>query len=83
MLKYLAKANDTVAIFTTDDTDKKPDTAFGFRVSHTLGFRFPLYDHICVSLDLREVGDGQGQWATDKGSRLRATGKEGSREERI
>jgi sulfoquinovosyltransferase len=56
MLRYLSKANDTVTVLTTDDvTANQPTSAYGFNVTTTLGFRFPLYDHVSVTFDVPEV----------------------------
>jgi len=54
MLKYLSKANDQVSILTCDDKNAQPSTVHGYPVVTTLGFRFPLYDHVVVSIDLPE-----------------------------
>jgi len=55
MLRYLKKAGDEVNIVTTDDHKDPPKEAFGYPIEHTLGFRFPLYDHVVVSFDLPEI----------------------------
>mmetsp|Transcript_14668 Transcript_14668/g.29914 ORF Transcript_14668/g.29914 Transcript_14668/m.29914 type:complete len:500 (+) Transcript_14668:229-1728(+) len=55
MLRYLEKAGDNVSILTTDDTPSPPKSAFGYPIATTLGFRFPLYSHVCVSFDLPEL----------------------------
>ncbi len=55
MLKYMSKAGDDVTIVTTDDTKDKPEEAWGYPITNTLGFRFPLYNHICVTFDLPEL----------------------------
>lgn len=55
MLRYLKDAGDDVSIVTTDDTKDPPKEAFGYPIEHTLGFRFPLYDHVVVSFDLPEI----------------------------
>jgi len=58
MLKYLKKAGDEVEVLTTDaKTPAKdlPKEAFGFPITHTQGFTFPLYNQISLSLDLPEM----------------------------
>jgi len=66
MLRYLSKAGDKVQVLTTDDLKTKdgseistekvlPKEAFGFPIEHTMGFRFPLYNHIVLSFDLPEL----------------------------
>lgn len=58
MLKFLKKAGDEVEIVTVDSkTPAKdlPSEAFGYRISHTQGFTFPLYNHISLTVDLPEM----------------------------
>lgn len=58
MLKFLSKAGDEVEILTVDSkTPKKdlPKESFGFKIEHTLGFTFPLYNQISLTLDLPEM----------------------------
>lgn len=58
MLRYLSKAGDDVQVLTVDtQTPEKdlPKDAFGFTISHTQGFTFPLYNHISLTLDLPEL----------------------------
>lgn len=58
MLKFMAKAGDEVDILTVDSktpADQLPNEAFGFRIQHTLGFTFPLYNQISLTLDLPEM----------------------------
>ena len=58
MLKYLAKAGDEVEVLTVDSqtpAKELPKEAFGFPVHHTLGFTFPLYNQISLTLDLPEM----------------------------
>lgn len=58
MLRYLSKAKDHVDILTVDSkTPEKdlPKEKFGYKIEHTQGFTFPLYDHISLSLDLPEM----------------------------
>jgi len=58
MLKFLAKAGDEVEVLTVDSkTPKKdlPTESFGYPVHHTLGFTFPLYNQISLTLDLPEM----------------------------
>ena len=55
MLRYLRKANDHVDILTVDaktPEDELPDEKFGYKITHTQGFTFPLYDHISLTIDL-------------------------------
>jgi hypothetical protein len=62
MLKFLQKAGDTVSILTVDSkTPPKqlPHAFMGFRIRHTQGFTFPLYNHISLSLDLPEMKGAQ------------------------
>jgi hypothetical protein len=58
MLKFMAKAGDEVDILTVDSktpADQLPTNAFGYRIQHTLGFTFPLYNQISLTLDLPEM----------------------------
>jgi hypothetical protein len=58
MLKFMAKAGDEVDILTVDSktpVDELPKEAFGYRIQHTLGFTFPLYNQISLTLDLPEM----------------------------
>ena len=58
LLRYLKKAGDNVEIVTTDEkTPAKdlPEECQGFKISHTLGFVFPLYNHITLTLDLPDL----------------------------
>jgi sulfoquinovosyltransferase len=58
MLKFLKKAGDEVEILTVDSkTPAKdlPSEAFGYPISHTQGFTFPLYNHISLTIDLPEM----------------------------
>jgi len=58
MLKYLSKAGDDVEILTTDTNTPKnqhPKEIFGYNIHHTLGFTFPLYHDISLTLDLPEM----------------------------
>lgn len=58
MLKFLAKAGDQVDILTVDSKTpaaELPKSAFGFKIRHTQGFTFPLYNHISLTLDLPEM----------------------------
>jgi len=58
MLKFLSKAGDNVEILTVDSKTPKnqlPKEAFGYPVHHTLGFTFPLYNQISLTLDLPEM----------------------------
>lgn len=58
MLKYLSKAGDEVEVLTCDTntpTKDLPKEAFGHKIVHTLGFTFPLYNQIALTLDLPEM----------------------------
>ena len=59
MLRYMAKAGDTFKIVTTADSqipkEKLPKKKFGYQIEHTLGFQFPLYKEMILSLDLPEL----------------------------
>jgi hypothetical protein len=62
MLKFLKKAGDEVDILTVDSkTPAKdlPKEAFGYKISHTQGFTFPLYNHISLTFDLPEMKGAQ------------------------
>jgi len=58
MLKFLSKAGDDVEVLTVDSktpTKQLPKEAFGYKIHHTLGFTFPLYNQISLTLDLPEM----------------------------
>lgn len=58
MLKFMSKAGDEVDILTVDSktpAEQLPKEAFGYRIQHTLGFTFPLYNQISLTLDLPEM----------------------------
>ena len=58
MLKYLSKAGDDVEILTVDTKtpqNQLPKEVFGYTIHHTLGFTFPLYNDISLTLDLPEM----------------------------
>jgi sulfoquinovosyltransferase len=58
MLKFMQKAGDEVEILTVDSKTLPkdlPNKAFGFNIQHTLGFTFPLYNQISLTLDLPEM----------------------------
>lgn len=62
MLKFLSKAGDEVDILTVDSKtprEQLPNSAFGYRIQHTLGFTFPLYNQISLTLDLPEMKGAQ------------------------
>lgn len=62
MLKFLSKAGDEVDILTVDSktpAEKLPKKAFGFRIRHTQGFTFPLYNQISLTLDLPDMKGAQ------------------------
>ena len=55
MLKYLSKNKDKVEIITTDDVPEAPTKFLDYRIHYTPVFRFPLYKHICLSMDIKLV----------------------------
>lgn len=58
MLKFLSKAGDEVEVLTVDSkTPKKdlPTESFGYKIEHTLGFTFPLYNQIALTVDLPDM----------------------------
>mmetsp|Transcript_29126 Transcript_29126/g.42974 ORF Transcript_29126/g.42974 Transcript_29126/m.42974 type:complete len:485 (-) Transcript_29126:235-1689(-) len=58
MLRFLDKAGDNVDILTTDSkTPKKelPKNFLRFAIEYTLGFVFPLYNQITLTIDLPEM----------------------------
>jgi len=58
MLRYLSKAGDNVDILTVDSKTPKEDLpveSFGYKITHTQGFVFPLYDQISLTIDLPEM----------------------------
>lgn len=58
MLKFMQKAGDNVEIMTVDSKTPKeelPDKAFGYKIHHTMGFTFPLYNHISLTFDVPEM----------------------------
>jgi hypothetical protein len=58
MLRYLSKANDHVDILTVDSKTPEhelPKEKFGYKIEHTLGFTFPLYNQISLTFDLPEM----------------------------
>lgn len=62
MLKFLSKAGDEVDILTVDNktpAKKLPKKMFGYRIQHTLGFTFPLYNQISLTCDLPEMKGAQ------------------------
>jgi sulfoquinovosyltransferase len=62
MLKFLSKAGDDVEVLTCDSkTPYKdlPKESFGYKIHHTLGFTFPLYNQISLTLDLPEMKGAQ------------------------
>ena len=54
MLKYLNKAGDDVEIVTADDSPVAPEAAFDFPINTIKGFRFPLYNEICLTFDVKQ-----------------------------
>lgn len=62
MLKYLSKAGDDVEVLTVDSktpSNQLPKDSFGYKIHHTLGFTFPLYNQISLTLDLPEMKGAQ------------------------
>ena len=62
MLRFLNKAGDKVDILTVDSktpAEDLPKSIFGFPIRHTLGFTFPLYNQISLTLDLPEMKGAQ------------------------
>ena len=62
MLKFMKKAGDDVNILTVDShtpVKELPKEAFGFKIRHTQGFTFPLYNQISLSLDLPDMKGAQ------------------------
>ena len=58
MLRYLSKAKDHVDILTVDSKTPEadlPKEKYGYKIEHTQGFTFPLYDHISLTCDLPEM----------------------------
>lgn len=58
MLRYMAKAGDKFDILTVDSKTPEadlPKEKFGYKIQHTQGFTFPLYDHISLTFDLPEM----------------------------
>jgi len=58
MLKFLSKAGDEVEILTVDSktpSNNLPKEFMGYGITHTLGFTFPLYNQISLTLDLPEM----------------------------
>lgn len=62
MLKFMQKAGDKVEIITVDNktpAKQLPKKMFGYRIQHTLGFTFPLYNQISLTCDLPEMKGAQ------------------------
>jgi Glycosyltransferase Family 4 len=62
MLKFMKKAGDDVHILTVDSktpTQQLPKEYYGYSISHTQGFTFPLYNHISLTIDLPEMKGAQ------------------------
>ena len=62
MLKFLSKAGDDVEVLTVDSktpAKELPKESFGYKIHHTLGFTFPLYNQISLTLDLPEMKGAQ------------------------
>jgi len=60
LLRFLSKAGDNVEIVTTEietrtSKEKLPTSIFGYNIYHTLGFTFPLYNHIALTFDLPDM----------------------------
>jgi len=56
MLRYMQKAEDQIEIVTPDDSQDPPESFLGYPITYTPGFRFSLYNLICLSLDQNLVG---------------------------
>ena len=56
LLRYLSKAGDSVEIVCPDDSEKPPKDFLSYPISYTPGFRFSLYNSICLSYDYSLVG---------------------------
>ena len=56
MLHFLSKAGDSVEIVCPDDTENPPKNFLNYPISYTPGFRFSLYNAICLSYDHNLVG---------------------------
>jgi len=52
-LKFLKKAGDEVHILTPDDSENPQKEFLGFPITSVHGFRFPWYNTVNLSLDLR------------------------------
>jgi sulfoquinovosyltransferase len=62
MLKFMSKAGDEVDILTVDSktpAEELPKSFNGFKIRHTQGFTFPLYNTISLTLDLPEMKGAQ------------------------
>ena len=59
MLRYMSKAGDVIEIITTADsripTKDLPTERFGYNITHTWGFKFPLYNEMTLTLDLPQM----------------------------
>ena len=56
MLQFLSKAGDSVEIVCPDDSPNPPTDFLSYPISYTPGFRFSLYNSICLSYDHKLVG---------------------------
>lgn len=54
MLTYLDKAGDSVEIVTVDDLEQPPVRFGSFPINTIKGFRFPLYNDICLTFDVKQ-----------------------------
>ena len=54
LLKYLGKANDVVEIVTVDDVETPPEKFGAYPINTISGFRFPLYNEICLTFDIKQ-----------------------------
>jgi sulfoquinovosyltransferase len=62
MLKFLSKAGDNVDILTVDSMTPArdlPKKFLNYPIEHTLGFTFPLYNQISLTIDLPEAKGAQ------------------------
>jgi len=54
LLKFLDKAGDVVEIVTVDDTEDAPDEHISYPINNIRGFRFPFYNDICLTFDVKQ-----------------------------
>jgi len=54
LLMYLQKADDNVEIVTVDDVPECPKHFGPYPINTIKGFRFPLYNEICLTFDIKQ-----------------------------